>query len=315
MKFSMAIEKKTKVTVGKTEGHNTRLHATRSQLPEPAWVTKKGRHEVMPWRQEVLDAGTSLAKRKDAVVAIELIIQVGNQTDWRLMPTPEHPHGKPKPGAAEKLKALMAGAKQAAIREFGEKNIVGIDLHTDESTPHIHIVVTPVKDGKLQAKAWLDGAKKCALLRSRIHDVVTGHIHCTYDKGASGGDPHDPQKAAGGPRGPQPPEGPPNLLKRALGAFDAVAEVKALKSQLGDLQAQLQTMFSRVKRVEREADRDKEKRQQTELRASAAERSESKLKKRVLELEHQLEQLQPKPMPKEEPTAAPSPNAGRPLLA
>ncbi|WP_223954405.1 plasmid recombination protein, partial [Aeromonas caviae] len=42
-----------------------------------------------------------------------------------------------------------------------------IDLHTDESSPHFHVVVTPIKDGKLQAKAWLDGASKV----DRVGDV------------------------------------------------------------------------------------------------------------------------------------------------
>lgn len=288
MKFVMAIEKKTKVTVGAVKGHNKRLHPTKSQLPKAAWITAKGHHEVMPWRDDVLASGMALAKRKDAVVAIELVIQVGNQSDWRDLPTKEHPHGKPKPGAGPKLKALVAAAKQAAIREFGEHNIVSIDLHTDESTPHVQIVATPVKSGKLQAKAWLDGAKKCALLRSRIHDVVTGHIHCTYDKGAAGGNPHDPTKAAGAHRGPRHSSAPPSLLKRALSAFDAAAEARDLKSRLSELQSQLQTMFSKLKKSERDAAADKKKQKEAELRAAAAERTEKSLRRRIDDLERQL---------------------------
>lgn len=302
MKFVMAIEKKKKITVGKTKGHNKRLHATQSQLPKAAWITQKGHHEVMAWRDDVLESGVALAKRKDAVVAIELVIQVGNQSDWRELPTADHPHGKPKPGAVPKLKALMTAAKQAAIREFGEPNIVSIDLHTDESTPHVQIVVTPVKSGRLQAKAWLDGAKKCALLRSRIHDVVTSHIYCTYDKGAQGGMPHDPSKAAGGSGRPAPQ---PGLLKRALGAFDALSEAKELKSQLSALQIQLQGVFSRVKNAEQQASKDKERTKQAGLRAAAAERQEKYLRQRVTDLEQQLEKVRP-----ETKSSPPAPSTG-----
>jgi len=291
MKFTMAIEKKTKVTVGASEGHNTRQHPTMSQLQETAWFTPKGRHQVLPWRQEVLDAGKALAKLKDAVVAIEIIVQVGNQTDWRDLPTSDHPHGKPKPGSAAKLKALMAGAKLAAIREFGESNIVGIDLHTDESSPHVHIVVTPVHEGKLQAKQWLDGAKKCAQLRARIHEVVSHHIECSYEKGAPGGAPHEPSKAAGGPKGPQPR---PGLLKRAVGAFDAFEEARQLKAKLEEMQLQMQTMFSRVKRFQREAAKLQDKSKKEQAQAASAERRASKLQKRVNELELQVDQLRPK---------------------
>lgn len=291
MKFSMSIEKKTRATAGPAKGHNTRLHPTKSQLPELAWITSKGRHQVMPWRDGVLNAGKALAKRKDAVVAIELVVQVGNQTDWREMPTEEHPYGKPKPGAAPKLKALMAGVKEAAIREFGEKNIVSIDLHTDESTPHVHVLVTPIKGGKLQAKHWLNGALKCAQLRARIHEVVSHHIDCSYEKGAPGGAPHDPAKAAGALKGPKPH---PGLLKRALSAFDAVSEAKQLKSQLGELSSRLQSAFSRLKRVEREASKAKEQMQKVELRAAAAERQEKKLRQRVTEMEKELGVASPK---------------------
>jgi hypothetical protein len=82
-------------------------------------------------------------------------------------------------------------------QEFGEENVVGVDLHTDESSPHVHVVVTPVHDGKLQAKNWLDGAARCAKLRKRAHQEVLKYIECEYVPGQAGGAPHDPEQAAG----------------------------------------------------------------------------------------------------------------------
>jgi hypothetical protein len=40
---------------------------------------------------------------------------------------------------------------------FGEKNVLGIAHHKDEATPHTHILVIPVKDGKLNARAFIGG--------------------------------------------------------------------------------------------------------------------------------------------------------------
>lgn len=292
MKFTLAFEKKNRGNIGQAEGHNARLHATQSQLPEQAWFTPKGHHTVAKWDAAKIEKAKGLAKRKDAVLAIELIIQVGDQTDWRELPSNEHPHGKPKAGSAAKLKALMAGAKEAAIAEFGADNIVSIELHTDESTPHIHIVATPIKDGKLQAKHWLDGKNKCVALRSHLHEVVTKHIACEYTKGALGGMPHDSSKAAGSINGPQPA---PSLFKRATNALNAIDEVKALKRQLDAMRKEISTLFSKLKRMQLQLDKKDKQLKDESLLRSAAERNEGKLIKRVKELEKQVEALTPKP--------------------
>lgn len=204
MKFTLAIEKKNRGNIGTVQGHNNRLHATRSQLPKQAWITPQGHHQVVPFNAELLAKSKSLAKRKDAVLAVELVIQVGNQTDWRDMPTEQDPHGKRQAGSSKKLNSLIEGVKAAAFAEFGQDRILSIDLHTDESTPHAHIVFCPIVDGKLQAKKWLDGAASVVDLRARLHGHVNKHIECDYVRGAPGGAPHDPSKAAGGPAGPKP---------------------------------------------------------------------------------------------------------------
>ena len=88
MKFTFAVAKMSKADIGRAQGHNLRLHETSSQLPKRAWFTESPMHTKVEWDQGKLDAASALAKRKDAVVAIEFIIQVGNQTDWREDPTP-----------------------------------------------------------------------------------------------------------------------------------------------------------------------------------------------------------------------------------
>lgn len=285
MKFTMAIDKKNKANIGTVSGHNKRLHETASQLPKEAWFTEAGQHEVMPWRQELLDEAKKLAKRKDAVLAVELIFQVGNQTDWRDLPTPEHPHGKRKPGASAKLNAIMAGVKNAGLLEFGRDRIISIDLHTDESTPHVHIVFAPVKDGKLQAKHWFNGPASCAQLRERMHQVINQHIACDYEKGKPGGKPHDPTKAAGAENGPKPKPSPGD---EAANALQAASELQDTRKKLVAAEAQIQTLFSRLKRAERMALEEKQKREDLEARAVAAELAEKEVRRQFAQLERGL---------------------------
>jgi hypothetical protein len=248
MKFSMGIKKHSRASIGIAEGHNTRMHPTKSQLPRSAWLSPEGRIDVVAWRGEQVDAARALARRKDAVTAIELVLQVGDQTHWREMPTAEHPHGKPKAGMKAKMRELALAASEVAIKEFGAGNVVGIDLHLDESSPHVHIVVTPITtDGKLQAKKWLDGKATCAKLRRRIHDTVNRRVPCTYTPGEPGGEPHDPQKAAGGPSARKPA---PGLAGAAMEALTRISEVKELKGEVETLGSALQQAFSRNKRLE-----------------------------------------------------------------
>lgn len=214
LSFSFTHDKMQSLDAGHAKKHNCRLTATPSQLPKESWFTSEGRIEVMPWRQKVLARAKALAKRRDAVVAISFVVQVGNQEDWRDQPTKDCPEGKPRPWdeIRDSMEDLTKAAKEWAIKEFGEDNIVGIDLHLDESSPHVHIVVTPVKVcpvkskgveisptpvPQLLAKEWMDGASRCAALRKRAWQVVNSYIPCTYVPGKAGGAPHDPDLAAG----------------------------------------------------------------------------------------------------------------------
>ncbi len=198
MKFTFAVAKMSKADIGRAQGHNLRLHETSSQLPKRAWFTERQMYTKVEWDQSKLDAASALAKRKDAVVAIEFIIQVGNQTDWREKPTPECPEGPP----TERDLGLFftpfgEQVKAWADQEFGSENVVSIQLHMDESTPHFHVIATPIKDGKLQAKAWLDGSRKLAGIRRRCHATINEKIPCVYTPNGLGGNPHRPDLRAG----------------------------------------------------------------------------------------------------------------------
>jgi hypothetical protein len=230
MKFKLDLEKKNATNASQAQGHNERLHPTQHQLPKSEWFTPQGNHVLKKWDADLMAKSKELAKRKDAVFAVELVFQVGNQADWRDPPTPEHPCGKPKAGGSKRMNDLIAGVKAAALEEFGKERIISMALHTDESTPHVHVVFAPILDGKLNAKHWTGGAARCAQLRERLHATLTKYSPCEYTKGAKNGEAHDPLKAAGGPKSP---------LKND--------EVLTLKGVIQKLENQVQTLFSQLK--------------------------------------------------------------------
>lgn len=235
-KFTFAVRKLGKADLARSRGHNCRTHPTASQLPREAWLSKAGHRTYVPWQEEQAERARGLAKRKDAVVAIEMVIQVGNQTDWRESPTKSNPFGKPKGWlypSTEMGKAVYDWARE----EFGQQNLVSLELHTDESTPHYQLVVTPERDGKLQAKHWLDGPSAVAALRERCHKAVRRVCDCDYERGAPGGEPHDPSQAAG-----QRPA--PGLISGLLALKKLESENKTLKKRVASLE---QARFSRAK--------------------------------------------------------------------
>lgn len=237
-KFTLATRKMKAADLGRAKGHNLRTHDTASQLPAAAWFTKQGCHSVVSWNDALAEKATSLAKRKDAVVGIELVVQVGNQTDWRDPPTKQHPNGKPKRPAPASMQKLTEAVRRWVAAEFGPDNVISVQLHTDESTPHVQCVIAPIRDGKLNAKHWMDGAGKLSKLRERAHQHVNRLIPCEYEKGAGGGLPHDPNKAAGA-------SPLPGMLDKLLNTPKLIEENNQLKARIQQLE---QLHFSREKR-------------------------------------------------------------------
>lgn len=263
-KFTFAVRKLGKADLARARGHNCRTHPTASQLPQEAWFSKAGHHTFVSWQETQAERARGLAKRKDAVVGIEMVIQVGNQTDWREPPTKAKPFGEPRDSlypAADMGKAVYSWA----CAEFGKQNIVSLELHTDESTPHYQLVVTPERDGKLQAKHWLDGPSAVAALRARCHKAVRQVCECDYERGAPGGEPHDPSQAAG-----QRPA--PGFISRLLALKKLESGNKTLKKRVASLE---QARFSRAKtgysasRL-RQADKILSEAEKTQQKADAA---------------------------------------------
>lgn len=89
------------------------------------------------------------------------------------------------PTDMEKFNAWKETTNQFILDKFGKENVEQVVLHMDESTPHIHAVVTPmVKDehGHVRFKAdeILGGRKKCAELQTEYANAVS---HLGFHRG------------------------------------------------------------------------------------------------------------------------------------
>lgn len=104
-----------------------------------------------------------LVKRRDAVRVIEFLIGGSNEA---LSAMPEKVQNK-----------YFSDAITWIGKRFGgTDNIVMAVLHRDETTPHVQLLLTPILDGKLNAKALIGGP---AGLRE-LHDAFDAEIGKRY---------------------------------------------------------------------------------------------------------------------------------------
>jgi len=291
MKFSVGIQKLKATDLGRARGHNLREHSTESQLPQSAWFHKTRQeqsHVGYRWNEEIVNKALSLSKRKDAVVAISLSFQVGKQSDWRHPPNTLHPFGQPKNPLPVDFYKLINAAFNSLSNEFSIENIVSVVIHYDESSPHIQCIVVPIKDNKLQAKNWLDGANKCGSLLERFHAEFIKTIPCDYvKKSGIGGEAHDKRKRAGGELAAAPTS--------LLDVFASRNEISALKKRVAELEKQSDAAF-----VDRKYNANELNNAHDMLRKLRSEHIETskelrEAEKKVQELEIRVEELTPKP--------------------
>lgn len=240
--FGLSFKKFTAADIGRTKGHNLRLHPTASQLKRPqAWFTEQSHYTVVAWDDSKIERAKALSKRKDAVQAIGFSVQLGSQIDWREPPTKDFPEGEPI-FKEDDLNNLMNGSKAIAEELFGHDNVVSVELHTDESTPHVQFVVTPIFGGQLQAKHWLNGAATCAVLRRKACEIMNRFVECNYVPGNSGGEPHDPGLSAAAKAAPEKKSVIERLLRTKEKELEA--ELSVANARIRELE---QSLFSKQK--------------------------------------------------------------------
>jgi hypothetical protein len=106
---------------------------------------------------ELLQAVSDLLpskRRKDAVIGLEYLITASPEHfgDWMK----NENYGQD----------YFADAIRWLEEKHGKANVVCKTVHLDESTPHLAAFVVPLKDGKLNAKAFTGGAKVLAQMQT-----------------------------------------------------------------------------------------------------------------------------------------------------
>jgi len=121
---------------------------------------------------------------------------------------------------------------------FGQKNILHIARHKDELTPHAHILVMPLKDGKLNANHFIGGSRnRMAELQDEFFDKV-GKQH-GLDRGRSREETrarHTPHTLAAAAA---ELEGKKKILQEAVKATQInPLEIREMKARLANLDRQ-----------------------------------------------------------------------------
>ena len=97
--------------------------------------------------------------RKDAVKNIELIFTSDKDFFDKLSPADERKFFE------ESLKFTQ--------EYFGEKNIFSAVIHKDETTPHMHVNLVPIKDGKLSAKIVIGNRKDLENMQDKFYKKIS----------------------------------------------------------------------------------------------------------------------------------------------
>ena len=88
--------------------------------------------------KNVLEKNKIAKTRKNAVVLAELLF-TASPTFFDKMSNDE-------------IKQYFQNCYDFACREYGEENIISAVVHLDEKTPHMHLELVPIKNGKLNAR-------------------------------------------------------------------------------------------------------------------------------------------------------------------
>jgi len=112
--------------------------------------------------------------RKDAVKGIELLLTSDHEKMTEIF------------SKEELYKSWINENKQWVSGHFGKDNIVSMSLHTDETTYHLEVVVTPItEDGRLSAKSFINGKKDLAEMQSSYSEAMSQFGMQRGEKGSS----------------------------------------------------------------------------------------------------------------------------------
>lgn len=168
------IEKRKGAAISAIEKHNNRTTEILTDGTEKHWAENADPNlrddNISIKKYEGLNLHQSINKhlqecgihktRKDAVKAVEILCTA----------SPEFFNGN------ELNDKSMAFCKQSSnfiYEKYGQNNVMSIDVHLDEKTPHIHFVIVPItKDNTLSAKTVCGNRKDYQQLQDDFSDKM-----------------------------------------------------------------------------------------------------------------------------------------------
>ena len=159
------MEKYHKTDIAPVENENERDENYRADNPQiDPTRTKNNYHIIKRQRSytqfindkiEALDLPTKV--RKDAVLMCSFVVGSDREFFGSLL--------------EEEQRQFFVDCTRFFAERYGEDNIISAVVHMDETTPHLHLNLIPIADGRLSAKALFD-RKALQALQTDFHSAV-----------------------------------------------------------------------------------------------------------------------------------------------
>jgi len=168
--------------IGGLNAHLTRSMEVPNADPDLANYNSRPIGSADLWRdvrQRIEQSGAKV--RTNSVLAVEHLITASPELfNYRVIET----EGKKKlHGNVDAWKEFEKSAQKWLIERYGRENVVNFTVHKDESNPHIHAVVVPILNGKLNCRAFLGGREKLSEMQTSFAKSVE---HIGLQRGIEG---------------------------------------------------------------------------------------------------------------------------------
>lgn len=149
---------KTLGAVGGSSSHMARTRPTHNADPAVANVRLAG--SVNPAADVERRLAVATERRKNSVLAIEVMASAS--PEWFAT------------ASRDDRDVWVQRTYDWLVSEFGRENVAHLQLHLDESTPHITGMIVPVDpdSGRLNAARWMDGSAKLSAMQSGYAGAV-----------------------------------------------------------------------------------------------------------------------------------------------
>ena len=158
-------EKYHKTDIAPVENENERDETYQASNPQIDFTRTRNNYNIIKRQRsytqfindkiEALDLPTKV--RKDAVLMCSFVVGSDREFFGRLSPSEQQ--------------QFFVDCTRFFAERYGEDNIISAVVHMDETTPHLHLNLIPIADGKLCAKQLFD-RKELQNLQTDFHSVV-----------------------------------------------------------------------------------------------------------------------------------------------